>query len=64
MSDPDSAEAWAEIEAKELRLFIGDPVVGLWCPTCLLPSAWQAPVRRDPTEEPGSWVTGCTEEHR
>lgn len=61
MTDLDSSEARIGLEANEIRLFIGEPVLGLWCPICLLPNAWQAPVRRYPAEAPTSWVGGCTE---
>ena len=61
-SMPSPDDAWAELEANEVRLFIGEPVVGLWCPTCALPSGWQAPVQRDSTDEPGMWLTGCVED--
>lgn len=56
-----SEQDWAEIEAKEIRVWIGEPEVGLWCSRCNLPSAWRAPIQRDPAETPTSWAGGCTE---
>jgi hypothetical protein len=54
-----SDEMWAEIEAKEVRLWVGEPVTGLWCPTCLLPSGYKAPISRDPAEPSDTWMSGC-----
>jgi len=56
-----SPEDWSQIEANEVRLFVGEPEMGLWCERCQLPSAWRAPVQRDPSEPPGSWFAGCTD---
>ncbi len=58
---PEGPEFWSEMNANEVRLFIGEPVMGFWCWDCQLPSGWQAPVQRDPAEEPGAWFSGCVE---
>jgi uncharacterized protein YbdZ (MbtH family) len=59
VTDPNSLKFWVEMEANEVRLFVGEPTFGLWCRDCQLPSGWEAPVQRDPAEAPGMWVNGC-----
>jgi hypothetical protein len=55
---------WAEIEARELRLWVGEPVTGIWCPACELPSVIRIPVERDPGQPTGGvWFERCIECH-
>lgn len=44
-----SNEAREALTANELRLWV-DAIPGLWCPTCLLPSAVKFVVKRDPSD--------------
>jgi hypothetical protein len=51
---------WADLEAAPYNMWAGEPITGLWCPICNLPSGWKLGFDSDPNAaDPGLLIYGC-----
>lgn len=64
MTDPGSPEFWDAMEAREVVVWLSEGTFGLWCPTCLLPSAYATQLLgSDPAMPAGCWMWQCSEDN-